>query len=238
MSRENFGIIHANQHLSAHDRNCTETSRSTQHHTQHHVMPPSFGSYAEASRAGQHQLNRDSISVRSSSDTSSRHEHRPTGSIKHERAKLEMPKSKAQSIEEYENFRKYFKRIKNGHFDCPICKSRLASREILLHHFSTIHKGRKLPSYLSPQRSFMRRLITKSMAKTCIMCDRTYSTSDRLKSHLTKRHEIDIYNCPYPSCTSVYVYQKSLDKHIALTHRIAVRIHFHYFACFVEINFD
>lgn len=129
--------------------------------------------------------------------------------------KMTKPDEEQKNDREYENFIKYYRRVKDGHFQCPVCDNQLANRQSLFSHFETMHADHKLPNYYKPHQSFHRRLITKYKAKSCAVCNADYSSLVKLKTHISNRHEIDIYDCKRESCPYTTVYRINLEKHRA-----------------------
>lgn len=127
-------------------------------------------------------------------------------------------KPETSYAENYKDYMEYYNRFKDGHFDCNFCENRLSNRQSLIYHMAAVH-GESSPSYLRPQISrFPQRLITQFKSKVCIICSRTYASHESLRSHLARRHDIQIYNCSIGVCPQMFLHQKDLANHLLESH--------------------
>lgn len=125
---------------------------------------------------------------------------------------------KKSYAEDYKDYIQYYNRFKDGHFDCNFCENRLSNRQSLIYHMIAVH-GKSSPSYLRPQISrFPQRLITQFKSKVCIICSRTFASHESLRSHLARRHDIQMYNCAIGACAQVFLHQKNLAFHLLENH--------------------
>lgn len=222
-------------------RDSAGTSQYIKYETPRSWDTAAAGKYSETTRSDQNQIVhcQTSMDAQGFAETRSPDQLQSTNNIQTILTNIfgkMAKKSEQKNDPEYENFMEYYRRVKDGHFDCPVCNNRLANRQNLFNHFETMHADRKLPSYYKPHHSFHRRLISKFKKKCCAVCKSNYSSFKELRAHISKRHEIDVYNCTNESCSHITLYRANLEKHEIEcdSHKADVRGVFEIYLFFVQ----
>lgn len=163
-------------------------------------------------------------------------EHKAVGTPKMECERRPEPKveqalattSTNANQDEFKKYLKYYKGLRTGHFDCPICENRLTTRQSLLKHMVTMHGNRERPEYLEPFSRFIsKKLIAHVKAKNCAVCGSQCESIEQIISHLSKRHGVEVHVCSIPDCAKVYLHKKNLEKHALKEHHMYVSLCFH-----------
>lgn len=122
--------------------------------------------------------------------------------------------------EEFMEYLEYYRCLKAGRFDCPICTASLSNRQGLIKHWNQYHSNRRLPKYLrTPPNVMSQKLMAHCKAKHCIICGSQCETMDRIKMHLMKMHGVEIHVCSVRDCSNAYLHKEYLKKHVMEVHK-------------------